>query len=277
MEKQSRLDEQTIQSTMLLPVYGRAKGSRLFPNILRDNEAARIVESMDYDFTEIDKSYGTEYGCLCCLLRAKRLDERCLAYIRNHPNGTIVNLGSGLDTTFNRVDNGAVHWYNLDLPDSMAFRRRFIPTGERCADIAKSMFDYSWLDDIHTADGSVFILAGGLFYYFKEEQVRDLMCRIAEHVPNGEIFFDAQSKTAVKISNRMVRKTGNKGAEMYFFVNDPQKLKNWSPHISKVECVPFFGRLRKEVRAKLSIKVTMWCFDKLKMGCMISVQWGAAQ
>ena len=45
MEKQSRLDDHyTINDA--LPVYGRAKGSRLFPNILRDN----------------DKSYGTEYG-----------------------------------------------------------------------------------------------------------------------------------------------------------------------------------------------------------------------
>jgi O-methyltransferase involved in polyketide biosynthesis len=155
----------------------------------------------------------------------------------------------------------------------MAFRRRFIPPKERCTDIAKSMFDYTWLDEVETADGSVFILAGGLFYYFEETQVRELIARVAEHFPRGEIFFDAQSKTAVKISNRMVRKAGNKGSEMKFWVKDAQKLKYWSPKISKVESVPFFGALWKEKRFKLSSKLNMWGLDKLKMGLLISVQW----
>jgi O-methyltransferase involved in polyketide biosynthesis len=275
MENKTTLQEQTVQATMLLPVYGRAKASRMFPDILRDDEAVRIVDSMDYDFTQIGKSYATEYGSLCCLLRAKRLDERCLAYLRKHPDGAVVNLGSGLDATFNRVDNGSVRWYNLDLPDAMAFRHRFIPAKERCTDIAKSMFDYTWLDEIKTADGSVCILAGGLFYYFEETQVRDLIARVAEHFPRGEIFFDAQSKTAVKISNRMVRKAGNKGSEMHFYVNNMQKLKSWSSNIRKVDGVPFFGSLWKENRLKLSTRVTMQAFDTLKMGQLISVQWEA--
>jgi O-methyltransferase involved in polyketide biosynthesis len=277
MENKTELQDQTVQSTMLLPLYGRAKASRMFPDILSDGEAIRIVDSMDYDFTHIDKSYATEYGSLCCLLRAKRLDERCLAYIRKHPDGTVVNLGSGLDTTFSRVDNGSVRWYNIDLPDSMTFRRRFIPAPGRGADIAKSMFDYTWFDDVDTSGGSVFILAGGLFYYFEETQVRELIGRIAEHFPAGEIAFDAQSKTAVKISNRMVRKTGNKGSAMHFYVNDVQKLKDWSPKIRKVESVPFFGNLRKEKRFKLSSRINMWGLDKLKMGFLVSVQWGSAE
>ncbi|MDR2655517.1 MAG: class I SAM-dependent methyltransferase [Oscillospiraceae bacterium] len=273
MENKIGLRDQTVQSTMLLAIYGRAKASRLFPDILRDDEAIRIINSMDYDFTQIDKSYGTEYASLCCLLRAKRLDERCLAYMRKHPNGTVINLGSGLDTTFNRVDNGVVRWYNIDLPDSMEFRQRLIPAHKRCTDIAGSVFDYAWLEEIESADKSVFILAGGLFYYFEKAQVRELIARIAEHFPTGEIFFDAQSKTAIKISNRLVRKSGNKGSEMRFYVNNAQKLKEWSPKIRKVESVLFFGDLWKEKRFKLSSKISMWGLDKLKMGFLVSVIW----
>ncbi|MDR1158517.1 MAG: class I SAM-dependent methyltransferase [Oscillospiraceae bacterium] len=276
MENEAGLQDQTVQATMLLPVYGRAKASRMFPDILRDDGAIRIVDSMDYDFTRISKSYATEYGSLCCLLRAKRLDERCLAYIREHPNGTVVNLGSGLDTTFDRVDNGSIRWYNIDLPDAMAFRQRFIPAPERCADVAKSMFDYTWLGEVETADGSVFILAGGLFYYFEETQVRGLIARVAKHFPRGEIFFDAQSKTAVKISNRMVRKAGNKGSEMKFWVKDAQKLKSWSSNIRKVEGVPFCGCLWKENRFKLLTRVNICLFNALKMGQLISVRWGGS-
>jgi O-methyltransferase involved in polyketide biosynthesis len=157
----------------------------------------------------------------------------------------------------------------------MAFRHKFIPAARRGGDIAKSMFDYTWLDEVKTTDGTVFILAGGLFYYFEESQLKELFARIAEHFPQGELFFDAQSKTAVKISNRMVRKTGNKGSEMYFYVNDVQKLKDWSPKIRKVESVPFFGDLRKEKRFKLSSRINMWGLDKLRMGFLVSIQWGA--
>jgi O-methyltransferase involved in polyketide biosynthesis len=269
-----KLQEQTVQSTMLLAIYGRAKASRMFPDILKDDEAIRIIDGMDYDFTQIYKHYGTEYGSLCCLVRAKRIDERCLAYIRTHPKGTVINLGSGLDTTLSRVNNGTVRWYNIDLPDAMAYRGGFIPAPECGSDIAKSMFDYSWLDDVEMSDGSVFIIAGGLFYYFEEQQLRELVSRIAEHFPTGEIFFDAQSKTAVRISNRMVRKTGNKGSEMYFYVNNLQKLKSWSPKIRVVETVPFFGAMRKEKRFKLSTRVNMWCLDKLKMGFLVGLKWG---
>jgi O-methyltransferase involved in polyketide biosynthesis len=275
VENQTQLPEQTVQSTMLLATYGRAKASRLFPEILRDDEAVRIVEGMDYDFTQIDKSYATEYGSLCCLLRAKRLDERCLAYLQEHPNGTVVNLGAGLDTTFSRVDSGSARWYNIDLPDSIAFRHRFIPPTERCVDIVKSMLDYTWLDEVTSADGSVFILAGGLFYYFEETEVRELVCKVVEHFPSGEVFFDAQSKTAVSISNRMVRKAGNKGSEMKFWVNDPQRLRDWSTKIRTVESVPFFGDMRKQNRGryKLSTKLNIWGFDALKMGSLISLKW----
>jgi O-methyltransferase involved in polyketide biosynthesis len=121
----------------------------------------------------------------------------------------------------------------------------------------------------------VFVLAGGLFYYFEETQVREVICRMAEHFQTGEVFFDAQSKMAVKISNRMVRKAGNKGSEMKFWVKDAQKLKAWSSKIRIVESVPFFGEAKNERRFKLSSKMYMRMGEALNMAQLISVQWGA--
>jgi O-methyltransferase involved in polyketide biosynthesis len=204
-----------------------------------------------------------------------RLDERCLAYLRKHPDGTVVNLGAGLDTTFSRIDNGSVRWYDIDLPDSIAFRHRFIPPTERSISIARSMLDYTWLDEVASKDGSVLILASGLFYYFEEQELREVVCRITEHFPSGEIFFDAQSRMAVRVSNRMVRKAGNKGSEMKFWVNDPQRLADWSEKIRTVESIPFAGDVRRHNRSryKLSTRLGMWGFDTLRMGGLISIQW----
>jgi O-methyltransferase involved in polyketide biosynthesis len=122
-------------------------------------------------------------------------------------------------------------------------------------------------------DGSVLILASGVFYYFEEKEVRELVCRIIDHFPTGEIFFDAQSKMAVKISNHLVRKAGNKGSQMKFWVNAPARLKGWSAKIHTAKSIPFFGEIRKANHYKLSTKLNMWGYDTLKMGYLISIKW----
>ncbi len=53
----------------------------------------------------------------------------------------MVNVGAGLDTSFSRVDNGNILWYNLDFPNSIAFPKRFIPDCQRNISIAKSLLD----------------------------------------------------------------------------------------------------------------------------------------
>jgi hypothetical protein len=47
--------------------------------------------------------------------------------------------------------------------------------------------------------------------------------------PSGELYFDAESKFALKTSNRTVEKTGNKGAKMYFFINNPKQKSGYYP------------------------------------------------
>jgi len=77
-----------------------------------------------------------------------------------HPRASVVNIGAGLDTTFYRVDNGLIHWYDLDLPAVFDIRRRLLPEPDRVTYIAKSFLDPSWPRTSHTEDG-VFMIAGG--------------------------------------------------------------------------------------------------------------------
>jgi O-methyltransferase involved in polyketide biosynthesis len=273
---QSKLREQSVQATMLIPLYGRAIAGRRFPDILRDAEAERITESVGYDFSDIAATYGTEYTSLCCLIRAARVDERARAFMAEHPEAAVVNLGSGLDDTFSRVDNGRILWYNLDLPDAIAYREIFIKPSRRCRNIAKSMFDYSWLDDISTRpDGAVLAIAAGLFFYFEETEIRALAGKLCERFPCGELFFDVCSHSGMKIANKMVRKTGNTGAEMKFWVDDAAYVKAWSPKIRSAECLPYFGGRYKDRRLKRMTRILMWGADFLRRTKFISVKWAA--
>jgi O-methyltransferase involved in polyketide biosynthesis len=268
------MKEQTVQATMLIPLYGRTIAGKRFPDILRDSTAERICESVDYDFSGISKTYGSEYASLTCLLRAARVDECVRAFIASHPNGAIINLGAGLDDTFPRVDNGSVHWYNVDLPDAIAYREQFITPAERERNIAKSMFDYSWLDEIETLAGaSVSVIAAGLFFYFDESEIRELVSKICARFPHGELFFEACSRSGMKIANKMVKKTGNAGAEMKFWVNDAASLKGWSPKITQAVSYPFFGDRYKDSRLAAFTRLIMWSADFLKRTKFVSVKW----
>jgi O-methyltransferase involved in polyketide biosynthesis len=268
------MEEHSVQSTMLIPLYGRMIAGKRFPDILRDTAAERICESVEFDFSGIAKTYGSEYASLTCLIRAARMDEHARAYIAAQPYGVVINLGSGLDDTFTRVDNGRVRWYNLDLPDAAAYRERFIKPTERCQNIAKSMFDFSWLDGVEPPlGGSVLVLAAGLFFYFDEAEIRELAAKLCDSFPHGELFFDACSRSGMKIANKMVKKTGNSGAEMKFWVDRASSLKTWSPKITQAVSYPFFSGRYKDKRLLAFTRLIMWGADFLKRTKFVSVKW----
>lgn len=265
MNKKSELGSQTVQSTMLLPLWGRATASEKNPEILNDKEAIEIIKNCNYDFSSIAKTFG-EFGGICYIVRARRIEDTIRKFIQKHPCATVVNIGAGLDTTFSRVDNGRIRWYNLDLPDAIAFRQKFIPDSSRNTSIAKSLFDISWFDDVafHPKDGILFISAG-VFYYFKEEQLKEIFKAMAHRFPGGELYFDAESRQAVKKSNRMVQKTGNKGAMMYFYVNNVKDIEEWSPNIHAVACEKYFLGIPANKKWSSGIRFMMRASDWLKM------------
>jgi O-methyltransferase involved in polyketide biosynthesis len=265
MQTDSVLDPQSVQATMLLPLWGRAEYSRLNPDILDDKEAIEIIQSCGYDFSAVSKVFG-EYGGLCYIYRSRKIDDALRAYIKEHPRATVVNIGAGLDTTFTRVDNGQIRWYNLDLPDAAAFRRTLIPDRERSTDIAKSFFDMSWFDDtaFNEDDGIIFVSAG-VFYYFHEEEIKSVVREMARRFPGGELYFDAESKSALKKSNSMVRKAGNTNALMYFYVNDAKSLESWSPEIKLVSCEPFFKGILKKKTWSAGTRLFMSMADMFDM------------
>lgn len=269
-----KLASNSVQETMLIPLYGRAIAGQQFPDILRDPVAETIVQQVDYDFSGIGSMYGTEYAAISCLARAVHMDDKARAYLAKHPDGTIVYLGAGLDATFERVDNGRVHWYNLDLPDAMAYRERFIQPSERCRHIARSMFDYAWFDEIEPPpDGTILVLAAGLFFYFSKSQLAELTDNLCRRFRHGELFFEAASRRGTQIANAMVRRSGNTGAPMSFWVDSAVELATWSPKITRVECRPYFGRLTRERRLRPFTRIVMSGGDILSMVKLVSIRW----
>jgi O-methyltransferase involved in polyketide biosynthesis len=189
-----------VSKTLLIPLWGRAQLSKGHSSLINDTKAVEIVEKIDYDFSTFDYDFST-FGIipfesdlpLLLALKAKQFDDKIKAYIAEHPRASVVNIGAGLDTTFYRVDNGLIHWYDLDLPAVVELRKQLIPETDRTTCIAKSFLDSSWYKDIENSEDGVFMTAGGVFPLIQEAQVKQFFSLLADNLPSSEIVFDAQS------------------------------------------------------------------------------------
>ena len=232
------IEKNSIQETVVIPLYGRALCTRKFPQLFADQTAAELLEQIDYDFSALEQRSGgllQTFGALEVAMRQSDLAFVVREYLRAHPWAAVVNLGCGLDSTGRACDNGQCRIYNIDLPDVMAVREALLPAGERERNLAADLNDLSWFDaiDAPTEDGAVFF-AAGVFYYFRTEQVRALCAAMAERFPGGRLVFDAAGPTAVKLMLKTwVKQAGIRDVGAYFSVRDPaRELSPWTDRIA---------------------------------------------
>ena len=182
-----KIEKNTVQETLIIPLYARKVCSELYPNLYRDETAVRLIDEIDYDFSEAEKnSRGLmqRFGSLEVAMRQNDLAFEVRDYLKGHPNAAVVNLGCGLDSTGRSCDNGSCKIYNLDFPDVIAVRNELLPAGEREQNIPCDLKDPAWFDKIDATGGAVFF-ASGVFYYFLTEQVRELVQGMADAFPGG--------------------------------------------------------------------------------------------
>jgi O-methyltransferase involved in polyketide biosynthesis len=181
----------TVQETLLITLWARAIEARKWRPILNDWKSAEIYDRLDYDFSRFRTAPASQIG-VC--IRALQFDQWVRDFLREHPDGTVVEIGAGLNTRFERVDNGRVRWFDLDLPDAMTLRRRFFEESERRSFISASVLDEQWLNTVKaSASGPLLLVAEGVFMYLDEADVRRLFARLAAQFPGASLVFDTMS------------------------------------------------------------------------------------
>ena len=230
------IEKNTVQETLVIPLYSRKKATEIYPNLYEDKTSAKITEQIDYDFSAVEKTSGKtmyRFGFLEVAMRQNDLAIEIKDYLKDHPKASVVNLGCGLDDTGRKCDNGECKIYNLDFESVIAVRNELLPAGEREENVACDLNDTSWFEKIDSGDGVVFF-ASGVFYYFLKEQVKTLVCKMADYFPGGKIVFDGANKTAVKMIAKTWLKTAKiKDVGAYFAVSKAkEEITPWSDKIT---------------------------------------------
>ncbi|MDO5532238.1 class I SAM-dependent methyltransferase [Sutterella sp.] len=261
-----------VEDTLFVPLIGRIHASEHFPWILRDEKALELRKSLPARIFREDRQ--GEYTLVASASRSAGMDRYVREFLELHPDGAVVELGCGLETTFHRNDNGRTRWFAVDLPAVIAYRRTLLPATERQTLIAGDAFDEGWIRAVRASlpDAPLLILASGLFYYFKEEEVLGLF-----HMLRGfgriEIVLDAVSRIGLAMMRRKLMKdVRHADAEVYFHVDSARELAGRSGGTVEVIAEEPFYRSISRRGLRLPTRLCMNISDRLRMVKMVHLR-----
>jgi O-methyltransferase involved in polyketide biosynthesis len=235
-----------VQETLFIPLAARARETQRRHPVLRDPRAVEMLRSIDYDAAK----YGRGAGGFVTVLRTAIIDFWVRRFLAAHPAATVVELGTGLNTRFERVDNGQVHWLDLDLPDTIELRRNFFADTARCRMVAASVLDEDWLPAVTPSQGPFFFVADGVLVYLPEDQVMAALARIAARFPGALIALDTYPEQTFGRQHQLAARKGM-DARWAWACDDPRSLERLGLEVAESVTLT---RPPRDMRAQLPFR-----------------------
>ena len=181
-----------VPETMLQTIYARAKESA-GRGAIRDRKAEEIVAGLDYDFSLADRDAAMHSGVIARTIVLDRLVE---AWLAKHPGAVVVNIACGLDTRCCRME-GYSHWYDLDLPQTIAVREKLMPESGAVSQIAMSAME-DWGGAIAEHGAPALVIIEGLTMYLSEADVKRIFEVISGRFEKAGVFVEIMNPMVVK-------------------------------------------------------------------------------
>ena len=270
MTEKLKIDLGNVQITLLLPLWGRAVETQKKHPVLIDNTALNVINKIDYDFTTISRVIHpvTQFEWIA---RSMHMDKTINEFLKKYPKATIINIGCGMDTTYERVNNNNLIWYDLDLPDVIELRRKFIPESKNRTYISSSFLNEEWFNKIRVEENVLF-MAAGVLYYFEENQIKEIFNKMSNSFPGGEFIFDAATPTGVKAANKMViEKSGlDENSYLKWGLQSAYEIPGWNSKIEIIKEYPMYKHMTKSLNLKNKIIAKL--SDKYKIMYMVHLK-----
>ena len=114
-----------VPSTLLIPLAARAGGGQGLPWLdCHDDHSAGLLDCLAVDARPYLADRATVVNVLWRTALLKAVGQ---AFFAQHPQALGVNLGCGLSSHFQWLDNGHNHWIDADLPEVAALRHELLP------------------------------------------------------------------------------------------------------------------------------------------------------
>lgn len=207
-----------IEDTLFVPMLGRIYASQKFSHILYDKKALELKDRLPKQMKGQDTQ--TQYTLMAGAVRSANMDRYIGQFLQKYPNGIIVELGCGLETTYYRHDYGKSVWYGVDLPNVISYRKELLGTSEGYTTIAGDAFSEDWMQQIRAAhpDAPILVTASGLFYYFEKSTVMGLLRKLKPY-GHVEVVFDTVNTQGMKRMHKYMKQVGHADAAVYFSVD----------------------------------------------------------
>ena len=261
-----------VEDTLFVPMLGRIYASEHCPQILYDKKALELKNKLPSDLIEQNKQ--NQYTLLASASRSANMDRFIQSFLERRPNGVIAQLGCGLETTYYRCDNRRTHWYAVDLPHVIDYRRELLPELERETYLAGDAFSEDWIRQVRTEfpDAPILVTAGGLFHYFEENKVISLL-RMIGQFGNMEVVFDTVNKKGMAMmQKKYMKQVGHADAQMFFYVDSAKELAAKIGGNAKVIAEEPYYRHIPRNGLNLSTRLSMAVSDRLCMVKMIQLK-----
>jgi len=248
--------DRDVAETCLLTLYCRAIESQSDEPILKDQKAVEIARALTPELTTADSKLlrklasGRLDGRLVIFmsLRARRFDRYTTDFLARHPTGTVVNLGCGMDSRFLRVDNGQMQFFDIDLPEVIAFKQKFFEESARYHLLGCSVLEPEWMEQVlEQGARPTLFLAEGLLMYLEPEQVKSLVLILQARFPGSELVCEVFNKAWLRpplkniASGKMQRRCKmGKGAEFKSGLANSREMESWGPGITFLDDWSYF-------------------------------------
>ena len=191
-----------VSKTSILTLICRVVGAEKNAYLFNDQKALDICELVYASSSESERHWmeslkkkfrGLSRRSVKVICnRAETFDRITNDFIEQNASGTIINLGSGFDTRFWRIQSGKYRYIELDLPEVMSLKTSLLEEQINYECLGVSALDTAWIDEVTKKGNENFlILAEGLFMYLQKEEVVKLIQVIADRFSNSELVFDS--------------------------------------------------------------------------------------
>lgn len=255
-----------VQETLLIPLLGRAVETRKSGGLISDPRAVEIVDQLDYDFSKWEKAQSLQGS----VLRTRMFDDDVKDFLTLHPQGTVVEIGCGLNTRFERVDNGQVRWFDLDLPDTIALRRQFFEDSTRRTMIAASVVESGWMDQVKVTEGPCCFVSEAVLIYLDAADAERAIRQIVTAFPRSCLLMDTTSQAFVASQGKHdAMKHLSRASWCRWEVDDPKELERLGIHLIRSRSFADAGpELVKHFPwvFKLLVRLAPWIVRRMTQG-----------